>query len=239
MMSISFADISSPPFLLRVDFSAHQSLRIEGIPLLIVLCKSNGTAVTPVRGKIRFATLSLASLTFSMSSDKRNMPPVMATIEAALTTSSSVSLVDSPRSMQSGSLCHQRCPKVLLDIVLRSMPLNAGKVPLSQCGKGNSGTKLGPVSQDTLIPSTKPTAVPIGLPQPIMNVSSPAAARMVRNPKCIASARLMVGSYFPFPDRQDAYKKSSFKTSKPHSSTARRMVSYTNFLTAGLVASSP
>mmetsp|Transcript_56909 Transcript_56909/g.120822 ORF Transcript_56909/g.120822 Transcript_56909/m.120822 type:complete len:210 (-) Transcript_56909:774-1403(-) len=209
------------------------------MPQLIVLCKSNGTAVTPVRGNIRFATLNLSSRTFSISSDSRNMPPVMATIEAALTTSSSVSFVDSPRSIQSGSLCHHLWPKGLLDIVFLNIPLNAGKVPLSQCGRGNFGTKLGPVSHETLIPSTKPTADPMGHPHPIMKVSLPAAARMVRSPKYIASARLMVESYFPLPCRHDAYKKSSLRTSNPHSSTALLIVSKTCFKTAGLVASSP
>ena len=83
-MELSAAGVDD---FLSVDFSEHQSLRIEGMPSFIVLCKSNGTAVTLVKGKIRFAMLNLASLTFSISSDNKNMPQVIATTDAALTTS--------------------------------------------------------------------------------------------------------------------------------------------------------
>mmetsp|Transcript_22061 Transcript_22061/g.33403 ORF Transcript_22061/g.33403 Transcript_22061/m.33403 type:complete len:205 (+) Transcript_22061:427-1041(+) len=166
-----------------MDFSAHQRRRTDGIPPFIVLCKSRGTAVTPVRGNIFLATLNLASLTFSISSDKRNIPPVIPTTEAALITSLSVCFVVLPRRTQSGSLCHQRCPRTDRLRVFRSIPRSEGKVPLSQCGSGNSGSQVGPVSHDTLIPSAHPIAVPSGHPHPMINVSSPAASLIVRKPK--------------------------------------------------------
>ena len=96
-----------------------------------------------------------------------------------------------------------------------------GNVPMSHHGRGGGGYHVGPVSAEMRMASTEPIADAMGQPHPIKNTSLPAASRMVRSARSMASARLMVKSNLPFPSRQAAYKKSIFKTLKPQFSTAR------------------
>mmetsp|Transcript_13303 Transcript_13303/g.19919 ORF Transcript_13303/g.19919 Transcript_13303/m.19919 type:complete len:210 (+) Transcript_13303:873-1502(+) len=209
------------------------------MPLLLVLCRSKATPVTPVTGYTRVATLNLSLESLLRSSDSSSIPPVIAITVAALLTSTSVNLVVLPRRMQSGSLCQNLCPIIERVTEFRTMARKLGNVPWSHQGRGKSGYHVGPVSALILFASISPIAGPIGQPQPIMKVSDPAAALNVCRARCIVSALDMLKSYLPFPCKQAAYKKSSFKTLYPHSFTARRMHLKAYSRTAGFVASNP